>query len=72
MTRGITLAFAIALALGLPLGLAACPAPRGPTLAGYFTSEPGLQAAGVKRIPIHTPKGDFTVWTKRFGNNPRI
>lgn len=23
-------------------------------------------------IPIHTPKGDFRVWTKRFGNNPKI
>ncbi|HEX4422483.1 MAG TPA: proline iminopeptidase-family hydrolase [Kofleriaceae bacterium] len=23
-------------------------------------------------IPIHTAKGDFKVWTKRFGNNPRI
>jgi proline iminopeptidase len=66
MTRGIALTFA------LLLGLAACPAPQGPTLAGYFTAEPGLQAAGVKRIPIHTAKGDFTVWTKRFGSNPRI
>ena len=66
MTRGLALPIALA------LGLAACPAPQGPTLAGYFTSEPGLQSAGVKRIPIHTPKGDFTVWTKRFGANPRI
>jgi proline iminopeptidase len=66
MTRGLALPIALA------LGLAACPAPNGPTLAGYFTSEPGMQAAGVKRIPIHTPKGDFTVWTKRFGANPRI
>ena len=23
-------------------------------------------------IPIKTPKGDFRVWTKRVGNNPRI
>jgi proline iminopeptidase len=66
MTRGLALPIALA------LGLAACPAPKGPTLSGYFTSEPGLQAAGVRRIPIHTPKGDFTVWTKRFGANPRI
>lgn len=27
-------------------------------------------SGGVKRIPIHTSKGDFTVWTKRVGNNP--
>jgi proline iminopeptidase len=27
---------------------------------------------GVRRIPITTPHGTFKVWTKRFGNNPRI
>jgi proline iminopeptidase len=44
-----------------------------PTLASYFArSEAGMQTGGVRRIPIHTPKGDFTVWTKRFGRNPRI
>jgi proline iminopeptidase len=43
------------------------------TLASYFGArDPGLQSGGVRRIPIHTPKGDFTVWTKRFGSNPRI
>jgi len=29
-------------------------------------------SGGVKLIPVHTPKGDFRVWTKRVGNNPRI
>ena len=29
-------------------------------------------SGGVKMIPIHTPKGDFKVWTKRVGNNPTI
>lgn len=29
-------------------------------------------SGGVKLIPIHTPKGDFRVWTKRVGNNPRV
>ena len=29
-------------------------------------------AGGVRMIPIHTPKGDFRVWTKRVGNNPSI
>jgi proline iminopeptidase len=28
--------------------------------------------AGVRRIPITTPRGVFNVWTRRFGNNPRI
>jgi proline iminopeptidase len=27
---------------------------------------------GERRIPIATPHGTFKVWTKRFGNNPRI
>jgi proline iminopeptidase len=27
---------------------------------------------GVRRIPIETPYGRFSVWTKRIGNNPRI
>ena len=63
--------------LGLVAGvlLGACdPVPSGaPTLAAYFApSEPGPQSGGVKLIPIHTPKGDFKVWTKRFGSNPRI
>ncbi|HEX7844054.1 MAG TPA: proline iminopeptidase-family hydrolase [Kofleriaceae bacterium] len=73
MTRGLALAFATLLSLGLGLGLGACPSSQSsPSLASYFTTEPGLQAGGVKLIPIHTPKGDFKVWTKRFGSNPRI
>ncbi len=28
--------------------------------------------AGIKMIPIKTPKGEFKVWTKRIGNNPTI
>ena len=27
---------------------------------------------GIKMIPITTPKGEFKVWTKRVGNNPKI
>lgn len=29
-------------------------------------------SGGVKMIPIHTEVGDFKVWTKRVGNNPKI
>lgn len=29
-------------------------------------------AGGVKMIPIHTPSGDFRVWTKRVGNNSAL
>jgi proline iminopeptidase len=44
-----------------------------PTLAEYFNyGDTGVQTAGVKLIPISTPVGNFRVWTKRFGNNPRI
>ncbi|SHK90557.1 proline iminopeptidase-family hydrolase [Hymenobacter psychrotolerans] len=39
----------------------------------YFQSqETGVQDGGVQIVPIETPKGKFNVWTKRFGNNPRI
>ena len=69
----------LALTIAFGLGLAACApsstssASTAPTLASYFAPvEPGPQAGGVRIIPIHTPKGDFKVWTKRFGTNPRI
>jgi proline iminopeptidase len=29
-------------------------------------------SGGVRLIPVNTPKGEFRVWTKRIGNNPRI
>src|SRR5476651_2597084 len=29
-------------------------------------------SGGVRLIPINTSQGMFKVWTKRFGNNPRI
>jgi len=75
MTRGRPLAFAFTFALALGLVAVACTtsSSTGPTLATYFApAEPGPQAGGVKMIPIHTAKGDFKVWTKRFGDNPRI
>ncbi len=42
------------------------------TLSDYFTYGGDVEAAGVKMIPITTPVGEFKVWTKRFGKNPRI
>ena len=48
-------------------------APAGPSLGSYFAPEPsGVDTAGVRLVPIQTPKGSFKVWTKRFGRNPRI
>lgn len=39
----------------------------------YFNyGDSGVQTAGIRMIPIQTPVGNFRVWTKRFGNNPRI
>ena len=39
----------------------------------YFNyGDTGVQVAGIKMVPVKTPKGDFKVWTKRFGNNPTI
>lgn len=29
-------------------------------------------SGGIRMIPIETPHGEFKVWTKRVGNNPRI
>jgi proline iminopeptidase len=70
MMRHVAMISAVAIASAV----AACsPGSSGPALASYFApTEPGPQAAGVKLIPIHTPKGDFKVWTKRFGTNPKI
>ena len=42
--------------------------------ATYFdnTGRDDVLAGGVRMIPIHTPSGDFRVWTKRVGNNPKL
>lgn len=42
------------------------------SISDYFTYNDSVEAAGVKMIPIKTPVGEFKVWTKRFGNNPKI
>ena len=41
------------------------------TNADYFNNlDSGIQTGGIKLIPIKTPKGTVSVWTKRIGNNP--
>lgn len=43
------------------------------TTSNYYNlEEEGIKTGGVKMIPITTSVGNFKVWTKRFGNNPRI
>ena len=41
-------------------------------VSNYFNYGDSLETAGVKMIPIQTPVGEFKVWTKRFGTNPKI
>src|SRR6476469_2035086 len=54
-------------------GEVATTTPEGNPVATYFApTESGVQDGGVQVIPISTPKGKFNVWTKTFGNNPRI
>ena len=45
-----------------------------PTLRSYHDNGGRADAwsGGVRMIPIHTPHGDFRVWTKRVGNNPTL
>lgn len=45
-----------------------------PAADAYFdnTGRDDTLSGGVRMIPIHTPSGDFKVWTKRVGNNPKL
>lgn len=36
-----------------------------------YADRSDVLSGGVRLIPVHTPKGEFRVWTKRVGNNPR-
>ncbi|MGZ3819331.1 MAG: proline iminopeptidase-family hydrolase [Mucilaginibacter sp.] len=61
----------------IPLGIAcllfSCKQQSSTTVAQYFAPvDSGVRAAGIKMVSIQTPVGKFRVWTKRFGNNPRI
>ncbi len=43
-----------------------------PQQTTYFDYDASPEAGGVRMIPVKTPVGEFKVWTKRFGNNPKI
>jgi proline iminopeptidase len=61
--------------IAITLTIASCKqnAPsNGPFVNDYFNYGDSVESAGVKMIPIKTPVGDFKVWTKRFGSNPKI
>ena len=53
---------------------APAPAPTSASTPSYFdsTGRADKLSGGVRMIPITTPKGQFKVWTKRVGNNPKI
>jgi proline iminopeptidase len=40
--------------------------------SSYFNYGDSIESGGVRMIPIETPVGNFKVWTKRFGTNPKI
>ncbi|MEI8073191.1 MAG: proline-specific peptidase family protein [Bacteroidota bacterium] len=42
------------------------------SLQTYFNYGDSIESGGVKMVPIQTPVGNFKVWTKRFGSNPKI
>ncbi len=53
--------------------LVSCAQHDRPRLEEYFApAREGVQNGNVTVVPIETPEGVFKVWTKRFGNNPRI
>ena len=61
--------------IAITLTIASCkqnPTSNGPLVNDYFNYGDSVESAGVKMIPIKTPVGDFKVWTKRFGSNPKI
>jgi len=62
--------------LVMVLALAGCsPADRaGSVPAAYFdhAGRADVISGGARMLPIHTPAGDFRVWTKRVGNNPHL
>ena len=49
-------------------------APSAQSAPSYFDNagRTDVLGGGARMIPISTPKGEFHVWTKRVGNNPRI
>jgi proline iminopeptidase len=38
----------------------------------YYSHEGGIQTGGVKVVSVKTSKGEFKIWTKSIGNNPKI
>ncbi len=37
-----------------------------------YSGRDDVLSGGARKIPVHTPAGDFQVWVKRVGNNPAL
>jgi proline iminopeptidase len=63
-----------ALVCAAAIGLAACGQRDSGPPASYFDNAGRADAwsGGARMIPIATPEGDFHVWVKRVGNNPKL
>lgn len=66
--RLLTLVFVVCLAVSCRQK----PSPTSASLYDYFDYGDSIESGGVRMIPVKTPKGEFKVWTKRFGNNRKI
>ena len=66
--------FSLLLVIAGGLFLAACnqTSSKEPQSSYFESVDSGLQTGGIEIIPIKTEKGTFNVWTKRFGNNPKM
>jgi proline iminopeptidase len=65
------------LALTCLMLFAACAkheSPSASSQSSYFdsTGRNDVLSGGVRMIPVQTPTGEFHVWTKRVGNNPKM
>jgi proline iminopeptidase len=56
----------------LALGMISCKQDDNSSSDYFKSNEVGIKNGGVKMITIETPNGKFNVWTKRYGNNPKI
>jgi len=65
-TNAVLLLFFLALSIS-------CTRRESSSSTDYFNRDEGaVKTGGIRLIPIETPKGNFNVWTKQFGNNNRM
>ncbi|QQL48857.1 proline iminopeptidase-family hydrolase [Mucilaginibacter ginkgonis] len=43
-----------------------------PSIEYFKDTTTGVKTGGVQMVRISTPKGNFNIWTKRIGNNPKM